>query len=98
MTGEPLRYIGTNQDRSVEARSHETERLLSQIVMSTSEAIYTVDLRAARAHPGTLAAERLYGYTAEEMIGQSLRLLYPETATAAAGRSARSGANAPARR
>ena len=75
--GEPLRYIGTNQDRSVEARSQDTERLLSQIVMSTSEAIYTVDLelRVLTWNPG---AERLYGYTAEEMIGQSLRLLYPE--------------------
>jgi diguanylate cyclase (GGDEF)-like protein/PAS domain S-box-containing protein len=77
-TGEPVRYVGTNQDRSVEARSHETERLLSQIVMSTGEAIYTVDLelRVLTWNPG---AERLYGYTADEMIGQSLRMLYPES-------------------
>jgi diguanylate cyclase (GGDEF)-like protein/PAS domain S-box-containing protein len=74
--GEPLRYIGTNQDQSVEARSGQTERLLSQIVMSTSEAIYTVDLdnRVLSWNPG---AERLYGYTAEEMIGRSLEALYP---------------------
>ncbi len=74
--GRPHRYIGTNQDRSVEARSHQTERLLSQIVMSTSEAIYTIDpdLRVLSWNP---AAERMYGYTAKEMIGQSLELLYP---------------------
>ena len=34
--GQPLRYIGTNQDRSLEAHSHETERLLSAIVRSTN--------------------------------------------------------------
>jgi diguanylate cyclase (GGDEF)-like protein/PAS domain S-box-containing protein len=75
--GEPLRYIGTNQDRSIEVRSDEAECLLTQIVMSTSEAIYTVDLdtRVLSWNPG---AERLYGYTAEEMIGQPLQMLYPE--------------------
>jgi diguanylate cyclase (GGDEF)-like protein/PAS domain S-box-containing protein len=75
--GEPLRYIGTNQDQSVEVQSRQTERLLSQIVMSTTEAIYTVDLdmRVLSWNPG---AERLYGYSAEEMIGQPLGTLYPE--------------------
>jgi len=75
--GEPLRYIGTNQDQSAQARSHQTQRLLSQIVMSTSEAIYTVDLEMCVLtwNPG---AERLYGYTAEEMIGRPLSTLYPE--------------------
>jgi diguanylate cyclase len=83
--GEPMRYVGTNQDRSVEARSHETQRLLSQIVTSTSEAIYTVDLelRVLTWNPG---AERLYGYTAEEMIGQSLRVLYPESSDSSSWR------------
>ena len=76
--GEPLRYIGTNQDRSVEFRSRETERLLSQIVMSTSEAIYTID-RDLQVLSWNPAAERMYGYRPEEIIGQSLELLYPET-------------------
>jgi diguanylate cyclase (GGDEF)-like protein/PAS domain S-box-containing protein len=76
--GEPVRYVGTNQDRSVEAHSDETERLLSQIVMSTSEAIYTID-RDLRVLSWNPAAERMYGYTAEEMIGQPLAMLYPSS-------------------
>jgi diguanylate cyclase (GGDEF)-like protein/PAS domain S-box-containing protein len=76
--GEPLRYIGTNQDRSAEFRSHQTERLLSQIVMSTSEAIYTID-RDLLVLSWNPAAERMYGYSPEEIIGQSLELLYPES-------------------
>jgi len=74
--GEPRRYVGTNQDRSAEVRSGQTERLLSQIVTSTSEAIYTID-RDLRVLSWNPAAERMYGYTAEEIIGQSLELLYP---------------------
>jgi diguanylate cyclase (GGDEF)-like protein/PAS domain S-box-containing protein len=75
--GEPLRYVGTNQDRSIAARSDQTERLLSQIVTSTSEAIYTVDpdYRVLSWNP---AAERLYGYSADEMLGQPLHVLYPD--------------------
>jgi PAS domain-containing protein len=76
--GEPLRYIGTNQDRSVEFKSRETERLLSQIVMSTSEAIYTID-REFRVLSWNPAAERMYGYRPEEILGHSLELLYPES-------------------
>ena len=75
--GEPLRYVGTNQDRSIEARSDQTARLLSQIVTSTSEAIYTVD-RDYRVLSWNPAAERLYGYSAEEMLGQQLQILYPD--------------------
>jgi diguanylate cyclase (GGDEF)-like protein/PAS domain S-box-containing protein len=76
--GEPLRYVGTVQDMSMQARSRETERLLSQIVTSTTDAVYTVDLdlRVLSWNPG---AERMYGYTAEEMIGQPLEVLYPDS-------------------
>jgi diguanylate cyclase (GGDEF)-like protein/PAS domain S-box-containing protein len=76
--GLQLRVVGTNQDLSTEAHSRATERLLSQIVMSTSEAIYTVDLdmRVLSWNPG---AERLYGYTAEEMIGRPLDVLLHES-------------------
>ncbi len=74
--GTPLRYVGTNHDYTLEARSTEMERLLSQIVMSSSEAIYTVDrdLVVLSWNPG---AERLYGYSAEEIIGQPLSKLFP---------------------
>ena len=86
--GRPLRLVGTNQDLSVEAHSHETERLLSQIVMSTSEAIYTIDLdsRVLSWNPG---AERLYGYSAEEILGQSVEVLFPESRDSRAGKERR---------
>jgi diguanylate cyclase (GGDEF)-like protein/PAS domain S-box-containing protein len=75
--GEPLRYVGTVQDMSVEARSRETERLLSQIVMSTSDAVFTIDpdMHVQSWNP---AAERLYGYTEEEIVGQHVDILLPE--------------------
>jgi diguanylate cyclase (GGDEF)-like protein/PAS domain S-box-containing protein len=76
--GRPLRYVGTNQDRSIEARSDQTERLLSQIVTSTGEAIYTIDLEH-RVLSWNPAAERLYGYSAEQMLGQPLHNLYPDS-------------------
>jgi diguanylate cyclase (GGDEF)-like protein/PAS domain S-box-containing protein len=69
------RLVGTVQDWTVEARSRATETLLSQIVTSVSDAIYTVDTdaRVITWNPG---AEKLYGYTAEEIIGQPLDILY----------------------
>jgi diguanylate cyclase (GGDEF)-like protein/PAS domain S-box-containing protein len=69
------RLVGTVQDWTAEVRSRQTETLLAQIVTSVSDAIYTIDteLHVLTWNP---AAERLYGYTAEEMIGQSLELLY----------------------
>jgi diguanylate cyclase (GGDEF)-like protein/PAS domain S-box-containing protein len=71
------RLVGTVQDWTAEARSHQTEKLLAQIVMSANDAIYTIDreLRVLSWNPG---AERLYGYSAEEMLGQTVDLLYPE--------------------
>jgi diguanylate cyclase (GGDEF)-like protein/PAS domain S-box-containing protein len=76
-SGEPQRIVGTVQDWTAETRSRQTEKLLAQIVMSANDAIYTIDreLRVLSWNPG---AERLYGYSAEEMLGQTVDLLYPE--------------------
>jgi diguanylate cyclase (GGDEF)-like protein len=46
--------------------------------MSTSEAIYTID-RDLQVLSWNPAAERMYGYRPDEIIGQSLELLYPES-------------------
>jgi diguanylate cyclase (GGDEF)-like protein/PAS domain S-box-containing protein len=77
-TGEPLRLIGTAQDWTSETRSRRTETLLAQIVTSVSDAIYTIDteLRVLTWNPG---AEKLYGYRADEIVGHSMEILYPDT-------------------
>jgi diguanylate cyclase (GGDEF)-like protein/PAS domain S-box-containing protein len=67
--GEPLRVIGTLQDVTEEAEASQTRDLLSHVVHSTGDAIIT------KAPDGTITswnrgAEQLYGYTAEEAIGQ----------------------------
>ena len=76
--GEPLHLIGTAQDWTSETRSRQTETLLAQIVTAVTDAIYTIDteLRVMSWNPG---AERLYGYKAEEIIGCTMEILYPDT-------------------
>ncbi len=75
--GDPLRFVGTTQDLSAETRSREAEHLLSQIVLSANDAIYTVDpgMRVLSWNPG---AERLYGFLAQEMVGRPLTPILPD--------------------
>ncbi|HTW11720.1 MAG TPA: EAL domain-containing protein, partial [Solirubrobacteraceae bacterium] len=71
------RLIGTVQDITAQARLQEAQALLSQVVQSATSAIYTLD-------PNRLvtswnpACERLFGYTAEEMVGSDLWRLIPD--------------------
>ncbi|HTU85378.1 MAG TPA: EAL domain-containing protein [Solirubrobacteraceae bacterium] len=68
--GEPLRVVGTLQDVTQEAEVRAARDLLSYVVESTGDAIIT------KAPDGTITswnrgAEQLYGYSAEEAIGQA---------------------------
>ena len=68
------------RDIMEQQQSQEALRLLAAIVASSDDAIMTKDMddRITSWNPG---AERLYGYTAAEFIGQpSLRLVPPERA------------------
>jgi diguanylate cyclase (GGDEF)-like protein/PAS domain S-box-containing protein len=70
------RIVGTVQDVTEAAAAREARDLLSHVVQSTSDAIVT------KSRDGTITswnrgAEQLYGYTAEEAIGQSIGLIEP---------------------
>jgi PAS domain S-box-containing protein len=67
---------GIGRDVTEQQQSHEAGALLAAIVDSTNEAIIGKTL------DGTItswnnAAERIYGYRADEVLGRSLRTLFP---------------------
>ncbi|MGI8440602.1 MAG: PAS domain S-box protein [Thermoleophilaceae bacterium] len=59
-----------------DSASHDASRLLSAVIRSAEEAIYSVD-REDHIRTWNRAAERLYGYSAEEAVGQPLAILSP---------------------
>lgn len=81
-SGEPVRVVGTLQDITDEVEVRSTREFLSYVVDSSTDAIYTKDLRG-RITSWNRGAERLYGYSAAEAIGQPSDLLLPPAARAA---------------
>lgn len=73
VTGVSVIFRDIRERRTAEASS----RLLSALVESSEDAILagSVDGTVSMWNPG---AERLYGYTAEEMVGQSIARVRPE--------------------
>jgi diguanylate cyclase (GGDEF)-like protein/PAS domain S-box-containing protein len=74
--GVPARVAGTVQDVTDEVEARAAQELLSNVVASSDDAIITAAL------DGTITswnrgAERLYGYSAEEAVGQPLSLVAP---------------------
>jgi diguanylate cyclase (GGDEF)-like protein/PAS domain S-box-containing protein len=72
----PVKLVGTLQDVTDEAAAHEARDLLSYVVQSTGDAILT------KSADGTITswnrgAEQLYGYSAQEAIGQPITLIEP---------------------
>ncbi len=71
-----IKLAGTLQDVTVEAAEGSARDLFSYVVQSTSDAIVT------KSSDGTITswnrgAENLYGYSAEEAIGQPITLIEP---------------------
>lgn len=64
-------------DISERKRGQEAERRLASIIASSNDAILGIDL-AMTVTSWNGGAERLYGYSAEEIIGQSVLMLVPE--------------------
>jgi PAS domain S-box-containing protein len=77
--GEILEWFGAASDVTERKRAEEAWRHLSAIVQSSYDAIIgkTLDGTITSWNPG---AERLYGYSAAEMLGQSISLLLPPDA------------------
>jgi PAS domain S-box-containing protein len=73
----PTRSIGLVVDITDRKRGEEANALHASTVLSSSDAIFSIDpnLIIKTWNPG---AERLYGYSAAEAIGQSLQMICPE--------------------
>jgi PAS domain S-box-containing protein len=74
--GKAIRMTSVAADATQRRRADEDRRLLASIVSSSDDAIIGKDLDG-RIVSWNLAAERMYGYNAEEAIGQSVAMLLP---------------------
>src|SRR5690606_27636911 len=75
--GKPERFAGAAVDITERKEREEMLRRLAAIVASSEDAILSTDLDT-RITSWNRGAERLYGYTAEEVIGRSVTILVPE--------------------
>src|SRR3712207_2521700 len=74
---ETLRQSQERQNQERQSRARQNQERLAGIIASAMDAIVTVD---GRQHILTFnpAAERMFGYAAQEVLGQPLGLLLPE--------------------
>lgn len=75
-TGAPLSVVLVAQDVTARRKAVEAERRLAAIVQSSTDAIMGTDT-AGIVTSWNPAAERLFGYTAAEILGKSYLLLHP---------------------
>src|SRR5581483_5543434 len=64
------------KNRKARAHAENSQRHLAAIVKSSDDAIYGLNLDGAVAS-WNHAAEKIFGYRAEEIIGRSISLLFP---------------------
>lgn len=79
--GQPLSVLGVALDVTERKQADEADARLAAIASAVDDAIVGL------ARDGTIlawnpAAERMFGYSAAEVIGQSVRMIYPEDAGA----------------
>jgi len=75
--GQPVRFAGAVVDITDRKYAEEVERGLAAIIASSDDAIIGKDLNGI-VTSWNLGAERLFGYRAEEMVGQPITMVIPE--------------------
>ena len=76
ISGDLLEYVGTSMDVTERKRGEQATRLLAAVVASSHDAIVSKNLDGIITSWNT-GAERLFGYAAEEAIGQNITLIIP---------------------
>jgi PAS domain S-box-containing protein len=64
------------QSRQARAKAEQAMRRLAAIVASSEDAVYGIDLKGS-VTDWNRAAEMIFGYRAEEIVGRSIALLFP---------------------
>jgi PAS domain S-box-containing protein len=75
-SGTPVRMTGVNLDITQRKEMEEAQRRLAAIVESSDDAIASKDLNGI-VTSWNKSAEKLFGYRADEMIGQPITLIIP---------------------
>src|SRR5204862_414509 len=74
--GDVMRMLGVCEDVTDRVRADEAQALLASIVTSSNDAIFTAT-RTGRITTWNPAAERLFGWTADEATGQPAKAVVP---------------------
>ena len=75
-SGDPVEYVGILMDVTERRRAEQATRLLAAVVESSHDAIVSKDLDGIITS-WNKGAERLFGYAAEEAVGQNITLIIP---------------------
>jgi PAS domain S-box-containing protein len=74
--GKQIGIVGSSEDISERKRGEEARRLLAAIIQSSDDAILSKTLEGVVTSWNS-GAERMYGYTAEEAVGQHISFIIP---------------------